>query len=217
MGHEARVGDVGHIAATDELLDVHLAGALDAAFPLEVVLARGRVHRFYVVVADSGVVSTCECDTYHVGADARDVAAAGDSVAQPAGVLVDQQLACHPVVVVFGIGERPQRGKVPVAAPDCVGVVVVVDGLAVRAERNLAHGAVVAGIGAADVAGEAASEQGVVQAGVEFDLVAVLAAIGRDAAQGFLPCVMCLTACLVEGQGARLGLEVGLCIFDGSI
>ena len=217
VGDETRIVHVRDIPVADELLHVHLAGALDPAFPLEVVLAGGRIHLVDVEVPDAAVVGACEGDAHHVGAHARDVLAAGDAVAEPAGVLVHEQLAGDPVGIILGIGQGPQLREVPVTAPDGVRVVMVVQRLAVGAEGNLPHAPVVAGIGAVHVARQAAAQQGVIQARVELDAARLGPAGNLQPAERFLPQAERLLPGAVEVQPGGLGLEVGPRIVDGGV
>ena len=217
VGDETRIVHVRDIPVADELLHVHLAGALDPAFPFEVVLPGGRIHLVDVEVPDAAVVGACEGDAHHVGAHARDVLAAGDAVAEPAGVLEHEQLAGDPVGIILGIGQGPQLREVPVTAPDGVRVVMVVQRLAVGAEGNLPHAAVVAGIGAVHVARQAAAQQGVIQARVELDAARLGPAGNLQPAERFLPQAERPLLGAVEVQPGGLGLEVGPRIVDGGV
>ena len=77
---------------------------------------------------------------------------------------------------------------------------MTVHGFAILADGNLAHCAVVLRIGAAGVAGQASSEQSVVQAGVEFDGALLRAARDEDAAQCLVPSSLGLSPCLVKRE-----------------
>ena len=176
-GLHAQFGQVGRIALTDEFSHVQFARAGRAAFAAQLVLAGGLVAQRHVEVADAAVVGRGNGEPREVGAYARDVLAACDAVAEPSGVLVDQQLARHPVGIVFGIGDAPQLREVPVGAPDRIGIVIVVFRLASAVERNLPDRAVVGGVGPVHVAGQAAPQQGVEQPRVELHAVIVQAAL----------------------------------------
>ena len=207
-GLHAQFGQVGRIALTDEFSYVQFARAGRAAFAAQLVLAGGLVAQRHVEVADAAIVGRGNGEPREVGAYARDVLAACDAVAEPSGVLVDQQLARHPVGIVFGIGDAPQLREVPVGAPDRIGIVIVVFRPASAVERNLPDRAVVGGVGPVHVAGQAAPQQGVEQPRVELHAVIVQAALDAKPAQRLFPRVVRLAAHPVEIFPGGLLFEV---------
>ena len=94
---------------------------------------------------------------------------------------------------------------------------MVVQRLAVGAEGNLPHAAVVAGIGAVHVARQSAAQQGVIQARIELDAARLGPAGNLQPAERLLPQAERLLPGAVEVQPGGLRLEIGPRIVDGSV
>ena len=94
---------------------------------------------------------------------------------------------------------------------------MVVQGAAVGILLYVAYSAVVAGIVAVHVAGQAAAQESVEETGVELGLVGLVRALDHDAAQSLFPDAVGFPTGLVEGQVFSLGHEVVLSVVDGGV
>ena len=206
----------GYVAVFGEGLYVHLAGAEGAVAVGELVGDDGLVGEGGIVVADARLVGGGDGQAHEVGAHPGDELAVGQPVGEPAAVAVQLQLSADVVVVPLGVGERPQLGDVPEAAPDGVGIQVGGAG-AVGPRGQAAGPAAVAGVVAVDVAGDAPAEQGVVEAGVELGLVVLVGALHAELAEFPAPGVLGGGAGLVEGEGGGLRFQVGAGVRLGGV
>lgn len=199
----------GGVAEFDESADIHLAGPLGTVFPGQFVLEGRLIGLLDIEVADAALVGPGHHHAHHVGAHTRDILAAGKAVAEPSGIVVDEQLAADEVVVVVGIGQRPEQRQVPVGPPHGVGIVEAEGRTPVLAGRDPPHRAVMARIGAVHVAGHAAAEQCMVETRVELDACSLAAALDRNASQPLVPLGGGAAAHVIKVEPVGFGAEVG--------
>ena len=216
-GPRSEVGRIRGIPALHESGHVHLAGSCDTPFPADFILQRRLISCLDIEIADTAVVCGSYRKSHHIGADSGDVPAACYAVTEPSGVLVDQELAGNPVRIILRPRQGPELCEVPVAAPDGVRIVVAVERLPVRAQRDLPHSAVVLRVGAVHIAGEPASEQRVEKSCIEFHTVLLQSSLYTDAPEGFFPVMAGLRMSLVEVKARSLRLHVQTRVFNRRI
>ena len=217
IGHKARLICIWHITLLHKLAHIHLSCALYTATPFKIVLTCRLVHLFNVIVADSAIVCTRKGYADHIGPDSGDILAAGYSVTQPSCILIYQKLAGAPVIVIFRVGECPERGEVPVAAPDCICIVMIVNRLSVLSKRNVSYCTVILRIGSVHIACKPAAEKAMVKTRIELDSACLAAPAYLDAAELLGPFCSSEPAGLVEIKFLSLSKIIEFRIIHGSI
>ena len=97
----------GYITLLYKLAHIHLSCTLDTVVRAELVLQRSLVGSGYIKIANAAVIGACNSDAHHIGAYTRHVLAVGNAITQPAGILVNQQLTVHPLVIILRISHGP--------------------------------------------------------------------------------------------------------------
>ena len=156
LGWSFAILQVRHIAILHELLRVRLAGSKRTVLAIQLVLAASLVGQLHVEVANATLVGRVDEKWQLVGAHARHIAAIGQTVAHPSGILEHLQMGADVIRGVFRIGENPQLSEIPLPAPEGIGVIHVVNGL-VTLHGQLTDAPVVTRIGTVDVATQSTS------------------------------------------------------------
>ena len=207
---------VRRIAQLHEVGGVVLACSFGSVLAVHLVLQASFVGKVEVEVADAALVGRVNHQGQLVGAYAGDVLRVGQSVGQPAAVLILLKRRGDKFGEVVGISQRPELRQIPLSAPHRVGVEHVILRHSVL-HRHLSDGAVVLGISTVHVAHHASAEQRMVEACVELLEVVLVLAFHADASESFPPNHLRGVTCLVEAHACCLCLEVDAGILDGSI
>ena len=217
MGTIKDAGVKRHVTQLDKLSHIGLARTFNSVLPLQLVLQGCLIGFLYIIIANSALVSTRHGNTYHIGAHTGDILAAGNSVAQPTGILINKQLAADEIAIVFRISQCPQGGKVPITTPNGIRIVMVVDWLAILVKGYLTYSAVITGICTIHITGQTASQKAMVKAGVELDAAVLCSTLNPDTAQLFSPLVLCLFSRFIKSEIFRFCFQIQTCILDGGV
>ncbi len=216
-GLHVQFGGVRRISALYKLTYVELAGACRTILAADFVFKGCLVAEFYIKVAYAHIIGGCDCQAGEVGTYTRHIFAARNTVAQPSGILVNKQLTRNPVGIVFGPCYAPELCQIPESAPNCIGVIVVVQRLAAFVFCNVFYTAVVGRIRAVNVAGQSSAQQGMEQTGIEFHAAVALAAFHTYAAKCILPFGMGILSGPVECQPGSFGFQVQARVFHRGV
>src|SRR3546814_5088808 len=115
------------------------------------------------------------------------------------------------------VSQVPQRSEVPEAAPDGVRFIFVLERTAAAIQGTLAYAAIVPGISAVDITGQAPAQQGVVQPGIELHLIIPFRGFHAYASQVAVPCSVGLLTRLIEIHPASFALQIQAGVFDRRI
>ena len=217
MGAIKETGVKRHVTQLDKLSDVGLARTFNSVLPLKFVLQRCLIGFLYIIIAYSALVGSRHGNTYHICAHSGNVFAARNTVAQPTGILIDKQLAADKVAIIFWVSQCPQGGEIPIATPDGIRIVMVMDRLAILIKRNLAHSAVITGVCTIHIAGQSTSQKAMVKAGVELDAAVLGSTLNPDTAQLFSPLVLCLFSRFIKSEIFRFCFQIQACILDRGV
>ena len=199
---------VGHISVFQEVGRGGLACSQRSVLAVELVFQTRLVCQFRVKITYAALIGSGDYGAQKVCANARDVAVVGQTVGEPSRVLIGLEMRADILRHVFRISQNPQLRQIPLRSPRRVGVIYVVQRLAVL-HRELSDGAVVARICTIHIARQSTAEQRVIQSGVEFHLIIILRSLHLDASQIFVPRLVRLFAHLVERHFLRLCRQIG--------
>ena len=117
---------------------------------------------------------------------------------------------------IFGVNQRPKLGQVPLSAPNRVRIVEIILGFSVL-HRQLTDAPVVLRVIPVHIAGQTASQEGMVKSGIEFYLIILIVRFHANTSQVVFPRILRLHFSLVERQILRLGLQIEACVFNRGI
>ena len=142
---------VGDITVFEKHVRIDLTGTERAVRTIEFILEGCFISQVYIKVTDAALISACQNRTQQVCADTRYVTAVGNTVRQPSGIFINQQMAADVIGSIFRISQYPYLRKIPLGTPGGIGVIQIMYRLAVF-HGNLSDTAVVAGISSVHIA-----------------------------------------------------------------